>query len=99
MSSVGYLLGDTRERNATKLLLYIFRDLGESASTRQIAHEGLAEVWQGFHAGHQVFMTMMEREQRLGPESDKSWEDVVDWGFVRRVEGELEKSAIAQRQK
>jgi hypothetical protein len=90
LSSVGFLLRDTRDRHATKLLLYIFRDLGGSASTRQIAYEGLVEVWQGFDPGYQVFMTMMERERRLGPESDKSWEDVIDWEFVRRVEGELE---------
>jgi hypothetical protein len=76
LSSVGYLLRDTRDRNATKLLLHIFRDFGESAPTRQIAYEGLVEVWQGFHAWHQLIMTIMEREQRLGRESDKSWEGV-----------------------
>jgi len=84
--------------------LSIFRDLGQDASMRQTAYEGLVEVWQGSNAATSVFVRMRQIEEPLGAEgkaaeedkrigsklrTEKVWEDVVDWKFVAEVEGEL----------
>lgn len=104
LSSVGWLLRSTKDRDATRFLLSIFRDLGQDASMRQTAYEGLVEVWQGSNAATSVFVRMRRIEQPLGAKSrageedkgigsesrtEKVWEDVVDWEFVLEVEEEL----------
>ena len=104
LSSVGWLLRSTKDHNAARFLLSIFRDPGQDASMRQTAYKGLVEVWQGANAAHTVFMSMMRIEESLGAagrageedrgigsrsRTEKAWEDVVDWGVVSEVEGEL----------
>ncbi len=104
LSSVGWLLRSTRDHNATKFLLTIFHDPGQDTLIRRTAYEGLVEVWQGEKAATRVFLKMGDIEHpsrgvgsktgeqdRIGSKlrTGKTWEDVVDWDFVRQVEGEL----------
>ena len=109
LSSVGWLLRGTRDRDGTLFLLGVFRDLGQSASTREEAYEGLVEVWQGFDAGFALFQTKLraeeplraaernaqtvEEKKQIDMRIERVWEDFVDADFLARVARETEKGS------
>jgi hypothetical protein len=90
LSSVGYLRRSTKDVGTARFLLSIFQDTAQDPSMRQTAYEGLVEGWQGGDAWLAVIRKIIEAERRSpGLKRDKIWESVVNWDFVRLVEGQV----------
>ncbi len=111
LRSVGLLLRGTRDYDAARLLLSIFRDSAQEAGARETAYEGLVDVWHGSDAYYALFLRKRRAEEPLREEAEKAktegekieverrldrlWEDFVDWDFVAQVEREVKQQSIS----
>lgn len=102
VSSVGWMLRGSRDRDASRFLLGIFRDPCQPAWIRETAYHGLVEIWQGWDAAHALFIRILRRKDVLRAEAEKvsasgekpqidwrpenAWEEFVDWDFVAQLE-------------
>jgi len=100
--SVGWLLRGSRDRDASRFLLGIFKDPIQPAWIRKTAYHGLEEIWQGFDVGHAKFVRKLRPKDAARAEAEKrdtaaetmrlgsgrgiAWEEFVDWEFIGRVE-------------
>jgi hypothetical protein len=102
VSNVGFLLRGSRDREACRFLLGIFRDPAQPACMREEAYEGLVEIWQGWDAAQALWARKIKQKDLLRAEaertgeglqaerlSENAWEGFVDWNFVAQVEQEV----------
>lgn len=97
ISNVGSLLRGARDRDASRILLEIFRDPVQPAVIRGEAYESLVEIWQGYDAAHALFVRRQKdlrwaEAERAGEgfqAAENAWKEFIDWNFVAQVEQEL----------
>jgi len=102
VSDVGWLLRGSRDHDAGRFLLGIFRDPVQPTRIREEAYEGLVEIWQGWNAAQALWARKLKQKDLLRSEaerageglqaeqlSENAWKEFIDWNFVAQVEREV----------